>query len=60
MILQASAQVEGDIFHDTLAIEEGADFVGGSKKQNEAPAKPVAKPKQAATDVNLKAVAEPA
>jgi cytoskeletal protein CcmA (bactofilin family) len=60
VILQASARVAGDIFHDRLAIEEGADFVGGSKKQNEEQAKPVAKPKQVATEVNLKAVGEPA
>jgi cytoskeletal protein CcmA (bactofilin family) len=38
VILQESARVEGDIFHDRLAIEEGARFIGASNHQKgEAP-----------------------
>jgi cytoskeletal protein CcmA (bactofilin family) len=38
VILQESARVEGDIFHDRLAIEEGARFIGASNHQDEAAA----------------------
>ena len=37
VILQASGQVEGDIHHDTLTMEEGAPFKGASNQENVVP-----------------------
>jgi cytoskeletal protein CcmA (bactofilin family) len=35
VILQDSAQVEGDIYHDRIVIEDGARFVGASNNKTE-------------------------
>jgi cytoskeletal protein CcmA (bactofilin family) len=33
VVLQQSAHIEGDIFHEKLAIEEGARFQGASNQE---------------------------
>jgi len=36
-MLQSTSQVEGDIFHQSLSIEQGAMFEGKSRRTNEDP-----------------------
>lgn len=37
VMLQASSQVEGDIYHNAISIEEGAMFEGKSRRTNDDP-----------------------
>jgi cytoskeletal protein CcmA (bactofilin family) len=37
VMLQSTSQVEGDIFHQSLSIEQGAMFEGKSRRTNEDP-----------------------
>lgn len=37
VMLQASSQVEGDIYHQALSIEQGAMFEGKSRRSNDDP-----------------------
>jgi cytoskeletal protein CcmA (bactofilin family) len=55
VILQESARVEGDIFHDRLAIEEGARFIGASNQQDDAQAPHVRKLQQLAAEASAAA-----
>ena len=55
VILQESAHVEGDIFHDRIAIEEGARFVGASNNEKDEVAAHVRKLQQVAADASAKA-----
>lgn len=48
VMLQATSQVEGDIFHHSLSIEQGALFEGKSRRTSEDPRAMAAAPKQAA------------
>jgi cytoskeletal protein CcmA (bactofilin family) len=36
-MLQTTSQVEGDIFHQSLSIEQGAMFEGKSRRTNDDP-----------------------
>jgi len=55
VILQESARVEGDIFHETIAIEEGARFIGASNNEKEEPTSEVARLRQVVADASAKA-----
>jgi cytoskeletal protein CcmA (bactofilin family) len=55
VILQESAHVEGDIFHDRIAIEEGARFIGASNNEKDEAAMHVRKLQQVAADASAKA-----
>jgi cytoskeletal protein CcmA (bactofilin family) len=37
VMLQTTSQVEGDIYHQSLSIEQGAMFEGKSRRTNEDP-----------------------
>ena len=55
VMLQSSSHVEGDIFHDRIAIEEGARFVGASNNEKDEVAAHVRKLQQVAADASAKA-----
>jgi cytoskeletal protein CcmA (bactofilin family) len=44
VMLQSTSQVEGDIFHQSLSIEQGAMFEGKSRRTNEDPRTLLKKP----------------
>ena len=55
VILLESARVEGDIFHDRLAVEEGARFIGASKHHQDGAPPQVVKLQQLAAEASAAA-----